>query len=129
MGPKRIVVDDPNYNHASPYELVNNEYSILDVADVVMMDPIGTGLSIPIGDAKGADFWGVDQDIRSVSLFIMQFLKVHDRLNSPKYILGESYGTFRNAGVMSYLLDRGYGLNGVIMVSAVLESAHAFLCT
>jgi carboxypeptidase C (cathepsin A) len=126
MGPKRIVVDDPNYNQASPYELVNNEYSILDVADVVMMDPIGTGLSIPIGDAKGADFWGVDQDIRSVSLFIMQFLKVHDRLNSPKYILGESYGTFRNAGVMSYLLDRGYALNGVIMVSAVLDLRTLF---
>lgn len=126
MGPKRIVVDDPNYNQASPYELVNNEFSILDVADVVMMDPIGTGLSVPIGEAKGADFWGVDQDIRSVSLFIMQFLKTHNRLNSPKYILGESYGTFRNAGVMSYLLDRGYALNGVIMVSAVLDLRTLF---
>ena len=126
MGPKRIVVDDPNYNQASPYELVNNEFSILDVADVVMMDPVGTGLSVPIGAAKGADFWGVDQDIRSVSLFIMQFLKTHNRLNSPKYILGESYGTFRNAGVMSYLLDKGYALNGVIMVSAVLDLRTLF---
>src|SRR5690606_28086018 len=126
MGPKRIVVDDPNYNQASPYRLENNEFSILDVADVVMMDPIGTGLSVPVGEAKGADFWGVDQDIRSVSLFIMQFLKTYDRLNSPKYILGESYGTFRNAGVMSYLLDRGYALNGVIMVSAVLDLRTLF---
>jgi carboxypeptidase C (cathepsin A) len=126
MGPKRIMVDDPNYNQAAPYELVNNEFSILDVADVVMMDPVGTGLSIPIGDAKGADFWGVDQDIRSISLFIMQFLKAHDRLNSPKYILGESYGTFRNAGVMSYLLGRGYALNGVIMVSAVFDLRSLF---
>ncbi|WP_332912459.1 S10 family serine carboxypeptidase-like protein [Algoriphagus boritolerans] len=106
MGPKRIVVDDPNYNGAAPYELVNNEFSVLDIADVVMMDPVGTGLSVPIGEATGKDFWGVDQDIRSVSLFIMQFLKAHDRLNSPKYILGESYGTFRNAGVMSYLLNQ-----------------------
>ncbi|MDO8967461.1 S10 family peptidase [Algoriphagus sp.] len=126
MGPKRIVVDDPNYNQAAPYELVNNEFSILDVADVVMMDPVGTGLSIPIGEASGKDFWGVDQDIRSVSLFIMQFLKTHNRLNSPKYILGESYGTFRNAGVMSYLLANGYALNGVIMVSAVFDLRSLF---
>ena len=126
MGPKRIVVDDPNYNASAPYELTNNEFSILDVADVVMMDPVGTGLSVPIGEATGKDFWGVDQDIRSVSLFIMQFLKAHDRLNSPKYILGESYGTFRNAGVMSYLLDRGYALNGVIMVSSVFDLRTLF---
>ena len=119
MGPRRVVVDDPNYNPAAPYELVNNEFSILDVADVVMMDPVGTGLSVPIGEATGKDFWGVDQDIRSVSLFIMQFLKEHDRLNSPKYILGESYGTFRNAGVMNYLLGeriraqwRDHGFSG-----------------
>jgi carboxypeptidase C (cathepsin A) len=126
MGPKRIVVDDPNYNQPAPYQLVNNEFSILDVADVVMMDPVGTGLSIPIGESTGKDFWGVDQDIRSVSLFIMQFLKEHNRLNSPKYIIGESYGTFRNAGVMNYLLGNGYGLNGVIMVSAVFDLRTLF---
>lgn len=126
MGPKRIVVDDPNYNQGAPYELVNNEFSILDVADVVMMDPVGTGLSVPIGDATGKDFWGLDQDIRTISLFIMQFLKEHNRLNSPKYILGESYGTFRNAGVMSNLLSKGYALNGVIMVSAVFDLRTLF---
>jgi carboxypeptidase C (cathepsin A) len=75
MGPKRIVVDDPNYNKASPYILEDNPYSILDIADVVMMDPIGTGLSELLGESKGKDFWGVDQDIRATSLFIMQFLK------------------------------------------------------
>ncbi|GMQ29608.1 S10 family peptidase [Algoriphagus confluentis] len=126
MGPKRIVVDDPKYNQGAPYSLVNNEFSILDVADVVMMDPVGTGLSVPIGKASGKDFWGVDQDIRSISLFIMQFLKAHDRLNSPKYILGESYGTFRNAGVMNDLLGKGYALNGVIMVSAVFDLRTLF---
>jgi carboxypeptidase C (cathepsin A) len=121
MGPKRIVVNDPGYTKAAPYQLVNNEYSILDMADVVMMDPIGTGLSMPIGKAEGKDFWGVDQDIRATSLFIMQFLKEYDRMQSPKYLLGESYGTFRNAGVMSYLLDKGIALNGVVMVSAVFD--------
>ena len=121
MGPKRIVVNDPEYNKSAPYTLVDNQYSILDIADVVMMDPIGTGLSETIGDSKGSDFWGVDQDIRSTSLFIMQFLKNYNRLQSPKYLLGESYGTFRNAGVMNYLLDKGFALNGVVMVSAVFD--------
>ena len=121
MGPKRIVVDDPNYNKASSYILEDNPYSILDIADVVMMDPIGTGLSELLGESKGKDFWGVDQDIRATSLFIMQFLKKYDRLQSPKYLLGESYGTFRNAGVMNYLLDRGFAMNGVVMVSAVFD--------
>jgi carboxypeptidase C (cathepsin A) len=121
MGPKRIVVNDPDYTRAAPYELVNNDYSILDIADVVMMDPVGTGLSRPIGKAEGKDFWGVDQDIRATGLFIMQFLKEYDRLQSPKYILGESYGTMRNAGVMNYLLNKGIALNGVIMVSAVFD--------
>ncbi len=121
MGPKRIVVNDPGYTKAAPYELVNNEYSILDIADVVMMDPIGTGLSMPVGKAEGKDFWGVDQDIRAFGLFIMQFLKEYDRLQSPKYLLGESYGTFRNAGLMKYLLDEGIALNGVVMVSAVFD--------
>ncbi len=121
LGPKRIVVDDPNFTPASPYELVNNEYSILDVADLVMIDPVGTGLSVPTGKAEFKDFWGVDQDIRSISLFITQYLIANDRMNSPKFLLGESYGTFRNAGLMNRLLSQGIAMNGVIMVSAVFD--------
>ncbi|MEO0877911.1 MAG: carboxypeptidase, partial [Bacteroidota bacterium] len=121
LGPKRIVIDDPNFTPASPYELVNNEYSILDVADLVMIDPVGTGLSVPTGKAEFKDFWGVDQDIRSISLFITQYLIANDRMNSPKFLLGESYGTFRNAGIMNRLLSQGIAMNGVIMVSAVFD--------
>jgi carboxypeptidase C (cathepsin A) len=121
MGPKRVIVNDPGNTPAAPYQTVNNEYSFLDVADLVMMDPIGTGLSIPIGKSKFEDFWGVDQDIKSISLFIKQFLIEHGRMNSPKYLLGESYGTFRNAGVMNKLLNDGIALNGVVMVSAVFD--------
>ncbi|MEQ8685417.1 MAG: carboxypeptidase [Imperialibacter sp.] len=121
MGPKRIVVNDPNFNNAAPYQLVNNDYSILDIADLVMIDPVGTGLSVPVGKAKFEDFWGVDQDIRSISLFITQYLIDNSRMNSPKFLLGESYGTFRNAGVMNSLLDQGIAMNGVIMVSAVFD--------
>lgn len=121
MGPKRIIVNDPDNTPAAPYKLVNNDYSFLDMADLVMIDPVGTGLSVPIGKAKGEDFWGVDQDIRSISLFIKQFLIENGRMNSPKYLLGESYGTFRNAGVMNRLLNMGIALNGVVMVSAVFD--------
>lgn len=121
LGPKRIVVNDPGFTPAAPYNLVDNEYSILDIADLVMIDPVGTGLSVPAGKAKFEDFWGVDEDIRSISLFITQYLITNNRLNSPKYLLGESYGTFRNAGVMNALLGQGIAMNGVIMVSAVFD--------
>ena len=121
LGPKRIIVNDPISTPAAPYKIANNNYSILDVADLVMIDPVGTGLSVPIGEAKFKDFWGVDQDIRSLSLFITQFLIEQNRMNSPKYLLGESYGTFRNAGVMNRLLGQGIAMNGVIMVSAVFD--------
>lgn len=121
MGPKRIVVNDPESTPAAPYQIVNNDYSILDIADIVMMDPVGTGLSVPVGEAKFEDFWGVDQDIRSISLFITQYLINNNRMNSPKYLLGESYGTFRNAGVMNELLGQGIAMNGVVMVSAVFD--------
>lgn len=121
LGPKRIVVNDPDYTPAAPYQVVNNNYSILDVADLVMIDPVGTGLSVPIGKSEFKDFWGVDQDIKSLSLFIRQFLIANDRMNSPKYLLGESYGTFRNAGLMNRLLKDGIALNGVVMVSAVFD--------
>jgi carboxypeptidase C (cathepsin A) len=121
LGPKRIAVNDPNFNKAAPYQIVNNDYSILDMADLVMMDPIGTGLSVAAGKAEFKDFWGVDQDSRSISLFITQYLINNGRMNSPKFLLGESYGTFRNATVMNELLNQGVAMNGVIMVSAVFD--------
>ncbi len=121
LGPRRIAINDPGYTAPPPYEVVNNEYSILDVADLVMIDPVGTGLSRPLGDKEFKDFWGVDADIESISAFIRQFLISSGRMNSPKYLLGESYGTFRNAGIMAHLQDQGIAMNGVIMVSAVFD--------
>lgn len=68
---RRIVVADAEFTLPPPYEVVDNEHSILDVSDLVMIDPVGTGYSRPIGEAKGKDFWGVDQDIDSVARFIV----------------------------------------------------------
>lgn len=122
LGPRRIAVNDPTFTPPPPYKLEDNEHSIIDVTDLIMVDPIGTGLSHPIGKATNKDFWGVDQDIKSISLFISQYIKENDRWNSPKYILGESYGTTRSAGIASYLQDNlGLQLNGVVLVSSVLD--------
>ena len=102
LGPKRVVVNDAGFTPGAPYRIESNGFSLLDIADLVMIDPVGTGLSVPVGEAKFTDFWGVDQDIRTVSLFVKQYLVENKRLNSPKYLLGESYGTFRSAGIMDY---------------------------
>ena len=123
MGPRRVVVDDPEINMPPPYKMEDNTNSILDVSDIVMIDPVGTGLSRAVGSkAKNKDFWGVDQDIKSVSQFIKQYIKDNARWNSPKYLLGESYGTMRSAGVVNYLQENmGISMNGVILVSVVLD--------
>lgn len=87
-----------------------------------MIDPIGTGISKAVGKANNKDFWGVDGDIKSVSGFIKQYINENNRWQSPKFILGESYGTMRSAGVANYLQDNlGITLNGVILVSTVLD--------
>lgn len=122
LGPKRTVVNDPGFTPAAPYTLEDNQYSVLDIADLVMIDPVGTGMSHAIGKAKNKDFWGVDQDIESVSQFIKQYVTENNRWNSPKFLLGESYGTMRSAGVVDYLQERmGMSMNGVILVSSVLD--------
>lgn len=122
MGPRRVVVNDPSPNGPAPYTLEDNNYSLLDVSDIVMIDPVGTGFSRTLGKTKSTDFWGVDGDIKSVSMFIKNYVNENERWNSPKYLLGESYGTFRSAGVADYLqANFGISVNGVILVSNVLD--------
>ena len=118
LGPRRVVVSDGHYAPPPPVQLVDNEYSILDVTDLVMIDPVGTGFSKPVGDAKGEDFWGVDQDIESVGDFIRRYTTENGRWGSPKYVLGESYGGVRGAGLARHLQSKlGMNLNGLILVS------------
>ena len=124
LGPQRTVVEDLEVNGKGPFRRVANEYSVLDVADLVMVDPVGTGYSRPVGEAEGKDFWGVDNDIRSVSDFIARYLTDNGRWASPKFILGESYGGMRGGGVAYDLLTRhNIGLNGVILVSPYMDVA------
>jgi carboxypeptidase C (cathepsin A) len=122
LGPRVVVTNDAGLTPPAPYKTIDNTNSILDISDLVMIDPVGTGLSHPIGKATVKDFWGVDQDIKSVSQFIKQYITGNDRWNSPKYLLGESYGTMRSAGVSDYLFENmGIQVNGVILISSVLD--------
>jgi carboxypeptidase C (cathepsin A) len=122
LGPQRTVVTDTEFTTTGPFKRVSNEFSVLANADLVMIDPVGTGFSQPVGEAKGEDFWGVDQDIESVSNFIARYVTDNGRWSSPKYLLGESYGGIRSGGVAHYLLSRhSMSLNGVILVSPYMD--------
>ncbi|MDF0534190.1 hypothetical protein PY479_07865 [Shewanella sp. A32] len=127
LGPQRTVVVDTDFSDNGPFKRVTNEYSILDKADLVMIDPVGTGLSHAVGDAKNEDFWGTDQDIESVASFIKQYITENHRWQSPKYILGESYGGMRTAGVSQYLVSNYMiSLKGIILVSPFLQFVTGF---
>jgi len=122
LGPKRVVITDEGFTPPPPSERVANEYSVLDVTDIVMVDPVGTGFSKPLGEAKGEDFWGVDQDIRSVGAFVKEYVTQNGRWASPKYILGESYGGIRSAGLVWHMQStHGMNFNGVIVVSPFMN--------
>ena len=122
FGPRRVLTADDTHTPPAPYRVVNNDYSLLDVSDLVFVDAPGTGFSRIQGkDAKKA-FYGVDPDGRAFADFIVQFLSKYGRWNSPKYLFGESYGTTRSA-VLSNLLetDHDIDLNGVILLSQILN--------
>ena len=121
MGPRRVVTPEVGPQGAPPYPLEDNAYTVLDKADIVMVDPIGTGFSRPLGDTPGADFWGIDEDARSLAQFVRRFLSEHDRWNSPRYLLGESYGTTRSAVLARHLQRANIDLNGIVLVSSVLQ--------
>jgi carboxypeptidase C (cathepsin A) len=122
LGPRRVPMLADGGMPAPPYRLVDNEHTWLDLTDIVFIDPVGTGFSRPATPEKGKDFWGLEEDIRSVGEFIRLYLTRHERWSSPLYIIGESYGTTRAAGLSGYLVDRsGVAFNGVILVSSVLN--------
>lgn len=122
LGPKRVVVTDEGFTAPPPSQRVANEYSIIDVTDLVMVDPVGTGYSKTVDKGEGKDFWGVDQDIESVGAFIKKYVTENGRWASPKYILGESYGGIRSAGLVWHLQnDHGMNFNGIAIVSPFLN--------
>ena len=119
FGPKRVVTTDAQHDEGAPYKIVNNDYSLLDVSDVVFIDAPGTGFSRIMGKDKEKEFWGVDQDAHAFDRFIRRFLTKFNRWNSPKYLLGESYGTPRSAVLSADL--QNVDLNGIILLSQILS--------
>jgi carboxypeptidase C (cathepsin A) len=123
FGPRRVVVpSDPADDGAPPYTVIPNPETILDVTDLVFIDPVGTGYSRALEDENPGNHWGVKEDAKSVSRFIQQWVEDNNRWNSPKFLAGESYGTVR-ASVMADELTNNHniGLNGIILISAVLD--------
>ena len=120
FGPVRVVTQDARHTPA-PYSVVNNDQSLLDASDLVFIDAPGTGFSRIAGKDKEKAFYGVDQDIDAFAQFITRFLSQYGRWSSPKYIFGESYGTMRGAGLALALQNRDVDLNGVILLSDILN--------
>ena len=126
FGPRRIVTSKTSAIPPAGERLVDNPATLLDTSDLVFIDPVGTGYSTVTGKGTEKDFWGVDEDIRAFSQFIRRWVAVNDRAGSPKYLLGESYGTFRSAGLVNQLQNDGMSFNGVILLSTLLNYADDF---
>ncbi len=121
IGPRRVKMLPEGGMPAPPYELEDNQSTWLDQTDLVFIDPVGTGYSRAITPELGKKFWGLEGDIASVGEFIRMYLSRNQRWTSPLFLAGESYGTTRAAGLSGYLIDRGIPLNGITLISSVLN--------
>jgi len=124
LGPKRVVMDEVGNLPPPPYRLADNAHTLLDATDLVFIDPISTGFSRPVVGEKAKDFHNFKKDIESVGDFIRLYSSRYRRWLSPKFLIGESYGTTRAAGLSGYLQERhGMYLNGLMLISSVLDFA------
>jgi carboxypeptidase C (cathepsin A) len=125
VGPMRVVTASPAATGSGPYQLVPNEYTLLDKSDLVFIDAPLTGYSRAVGKATNKDFAGVDPDLKAFAKFIERYLTVNQRWNSPKFLFGESYGTTRSAGLSAVLQEDGVQLNGIVLLSSVINYYRA----
>jgi len=122
FGPRRVVTANAEHTPPPPYKLQDNQSTLLDKTDMVFIDPVGTGFSHAVGKAQDKDFWGIDQDVKSLAQFITMYVNRNNRWNSPKFLIGESYGTFRSAALGYYLQAHdGMDFNGIDLISSVLD--------
>jgi carboxypeptidase C (cathepsin A) len=121
VGPMRVVTASPEATAPAPYQLIPNQYSLLDKSDLVFVDAPGTGFSRPVGKATIRSFAGADQDVEAFLKFIERYISVNHRWNSPKFLFGESYGTTRSAGLVDALENDGVSINGVVLMSTILN--------
>ncbi len=121
LGPYRAAMEDEGFLPAPPYRLEPNAETWLDFADLLFIDPVGTGYSRALDPEKNKDYWSLDADLDSVAEAIRLYLVRSGRWASPLYLCGESYGTTRAAGLSGKLVRMGVGLSGVILISTILN--------
>jgi carboxypeptidase C (cathepsin A) len=122
LGPRRVELDEHGFSLGTPGRLIDNEHSILDVSDIVLVDAVGTGFSTAEPKEKEKDFHHFSKDIEAFSDFIVSYLNRNGRWGSPKYLAGESYGTTRGAALAHHLFTaERLELNGLILISSVLN--------
>ena len=121
LGPRYIPLRDDGSYPPPPYQVTDNPHTFLPFTDLVFVDPVGTGYSRAARPELGKKFWSVPGDIASVGEFIRLYLGKYNRWSSPLYLTGESYGTFRAAGLASWLVDRGIACHGIVLVSSILQ--------
>jgi len=121
FGPRRVKMMPNGFMPAPPFTLEDNQNTILDRTDLVFIDAIGTGYSRALTPALGKKFWSLNGDLAAFGEFVRLYLQKNSRWNSPLYLAGESYGTTRAAGLSGYLVDRGIALNGIVLISTILN--------
>ena len=121
LGPKHVALTADGVLPAAPYRVEDNPYTLLDKSDLVMVDAIGTGFSRAENMDTSKKFWGVKGDIEAFSEFIRMYLSRYERWSSPLFLLGESYGTTRAAGISGHLSELGINFNGITLLSMVLN--------
>jgi carboxypeptidase C (cathepsin A) len=122
FAPKHVRMGNDGFQPAPPYQLVDNENSLIDATDMVFVDAVSTGYSRTVEGVNPAQFHGQQGDLRAFGDFLNEYLKTYARWASPKYLIGESYGTIRSAGLSQELQSRhGIELNGIVLVSALLS--------
>jgi carboxypeptidase C (cathepsin A) len=126
LGPKRVKMQDEGWMPAPPYALESNEHTWLDFADLVFVDPVGTGYSRAAKEEHDKKFWNVKGDIESVGEFIRLYLTRYQRWSSPLFLAGESYGTTRAAGLSGHLVEEGIAFNGIILISTAISLRPIF---
>jgi carboxypeptidase C (cathepsin A) len=121
FSPKRARLRDDGTIPPPPYQLIDNEYTLLAETDLVYVDPVGTGFSRAAKDELNKNYWSIKGDIESLAEFIRLYLNRYGRMTSPLFLCGESYGTFRLGGLADHLLTKNIALSGLILISAILN--------
>ena len=124
FAPVRLKTGNPEFIRPAPYDFGPNPYTLLDKTDMVFLDAIGAGYSRPLGDMKPAAFYGVDEDADAFAKAILRYATKFGRWNSPKFLFGESYGTLRSGALAYQLQDRGMALNGVVLLSSIMNYGY-----